>query len=359
MCCFILLLLFLPFFQSLHTVTSREQYNARISSNPDYYLTYGVALTTIPPRYNALSHVMKSWLQQVYQPQRVCLFIPEKYRRFKRKNPVSAPVPSSYRTNVRLIHTNFQKDFLLQSSLKTKKLKIVTLPEDYGPISKFLGVILDQRTLHEDETALSSDQYCFHYKSEDVPDFWIFSDDDVFYSQYTILKYNYYLTHLHGVSPLSVQSLDFGHLVLTQFVEDYRIFYYLNPKEADNNTEPVIPRHIQGVDTFLTSSNLFLSHYFLQSVFNYRSLISVVKEFHNDLCPESFYQDDYLISFFFSLGKVPVYSIWNNDKLVFHVDNVSVNNFQMHKDPLVFDREEQTKSCIYTYAGNVSSALWR
>ena len=52
------------------------------------------------------------------------------------------------------------------------------------------------------------------------------------------------------------------------------------------------------------------------------------------------------MSFLLNIGDVHVQSLWNNDHVAKHVNDVSKSHHQMHMHPNVHEREESTKECI-------------
>lgn len=359
-----------------------------------------VAITSIPPRFPHLHRSLLPWFtDQLYPIHRLCLFIPRSYRRFRRRRGSQEPLSTAA-----LLRSKLLRYPELSRHLERNALRIVEMDRDWGPITKFLGVLQEQTTPN-----------C--YANSDFPDFWIFADDDVAYSPFTVQKY------LSWWNVLSKQS---ENLVLTNFSEDYRVFYRFGSGAdstgtgastgagitatsvgsvantdigtgtasgagtadavgagtgiagivvgadgtvvvTDNeSTDPsaaghpehanirVVP-HVQGVDTYFLSQNNLreqLSHGLLHHVTTTKAV-----EFFHDTCPESFYQDDYLVSFLFHLSGLRVRSTWTNDNHAVHVEGVSKNHFQMHMAEEVFAREKATKNCIFTFADTVHEIM--
>jgi hypothetical protein len=314
---------------------------------PNGISRFAIALTTIPPRFQSLAPTLRSWVHQVHKPTKICIYLPYIHKRFRKKHTTTGsrhPI-SSYD----IVYRYISKDPILAKALSVDVIKIVMLDEDYGPITRFIGV------LSEFERDIRNK--CFE-DTQIYPDYWLISDDDVIYSRFTTMKYDYYLERYHGNMPVAsshshhVEVIN-PKLCLTQFVEDYRIYYFLRKYGDERDSKEIIPRHLQGVDTYLLTHTYFEQSYHERNLLNYHITTHLIEYLHEELCPESFYQDDYLVSFFLSLLEVPVYSIWNDDKLTVHVNNVSTSHFQMHLDKQVFFREEQTKSCLFTYASEI------
>ena len=194
-----------------------------------------------------------------------------------------------------------------------ERVQTLTIDYDYGPITKVLGLIRNIDRYPEIK-------------------YWIVCDDDVGYASDTYLRYH------HALKATDYKS------VLTHFSEDYRIAVKLHTK--DKTFKRI--QHIQGVDTYLLPAYLLQSNPIMQ----FAKFQNIVEFFHT-VCPLSFYQDDYVMSFLLYLAGIRVVSTWNNQKVAGHIHNVSLSNFQMHKDSEVFDREDQTKACITLNAPNI------
>lgn len=102
----------------------------------------------------------------------------------------------------------------------------------------------------------------------------------------------------------------------------------------------------QGVDTILFPRVLLQSHADLPNgVFRLSSVLAIADHMHKT-CPESFFQDDYVISAMIFAAQIPFRSVWSGTKVALHVDDVSTSFQQMHLSVDVFDREQATKQCV-------------
>jgi hypothetical protein len=213
------------------------------------------------------------------------------------------------------------RDTTLTIALSSGVIQVIEIEKDYGPATKFVGMLYYQHLIHQNTNGLTI-----------LPDYWIVADDDVRYSPITIAKYQFAL------------QMEFGDCVgcgLTHFSEDYRLQYQLSG--VDSPVERVL--HIQGVDTYLIPQSILKSHYTNRMGLHFEVFIRAVNSFHQ-ICPESFYQDDYIVSYLLHRAGIRMYSVWNNDNMASHVEGVSKSNSQMHMNPNVFKREEITKICI-------------
>ena len=114
--------------------------------------------------------------------------------------------------------------------------------------------------------------------------------------------------------------------VVTHFAEDVRIYISLRHEDLKR---PI--QHIQGVDTFHISRSGLL----FNNIMNHSQVVSIIHFFHQ-VCPLSFYQDDYILSFILNLANFSIKSIWDNHKVAGHIENVSKSNFQVVSTTIVF-----------------------
>jgi hypothetical protein len=105
----------------------------------------------------------------------------------------------------------------------------------------------------------------------------------------------------------------------------------------------------QGVDTVLFPRDLLHLHATSSRdnilLFSHKQLL-MVADFYHHMCPESFFQDDYIISALLFATQIPIKSIWNGNKVALHVDDVSTSYQQMHLSIDVYLREQATKQCV-------------
>jgi hypothetical protein len=288
---------------------------------------------------------------------------------------------------------HLRSDSGIAKRLEDGFIQIIEVEKDWGPITRFIGTMsLSSRN----EDGLTDYSTSTHTKHARPRDFWLIADDDVYYSSNTISKYHHELHHrlsalfpisLAGISSDMSQSVinniacstcDGGRIVLSQFITDYRVaipihdnnIFPMNqmvtttvfdgkPLLEDQRESLTILKHIQAVDTYLFPApdpqHQELNNpipYHSKNNFTLETIVSAITYFHK-ACPESFYQDDYLVAYIFHVLGFDVISIWKNDKLAQHIDHVSKSNFQMHMNKEVFIKEDMTKSCIFTFSNEV------
>jgi hypothetical protein len=83
-----------------------------------------VGLTTIPSRVRHLDLVLRNLLKQTRMPDALCVSIPE----FSTKEMVRYPVEEMQRTFAAM----------------DRRIRVVIVPEDYGPLTKLMGMLLSE-----------------------------------------------------------------------------------------------------------------------------------------------------------------------------------------------------------------------
>lgn len=325
-------------------------FSAIINGQVNHDYSYAIAITTIPPRFDHIVPTLLSWINQSYQPIRICIYIPIDYQRFKAKQRQSA----SPLNLLQVFKNKISKNQYIESLIKQQKIKIIELSKDYGPISRFIGLIQEQ--------IISETRNCFYPLVEQLPDYWVISDDDVNYSTNSLSKYQSMFNHFPDLqyknsfisSNQEIQERQniFEFHSLSQFSLDYRVYYQLHHQDKIN----IFP-HLQGVDTYLIPHKALQLSYINKGPLYYHRLLRAINYFHNE-CPESFFQDDYLISFLLHLGGIEYHSIWAQDNFAQHIEGISKNNHQMHMKPDVFHKESATKACIFDHADQIYSFLY-
>jgi hypothetical protein len=102
----------------------------------------------------------------------------------------------------------------------------------------------------------------------------------------------------------------------------------------------------QGVDTIMFPRAMLQQH--ADSPEGVLTLQRVLEaaNFYHKTCPQSFFQDDYVISAILFASQISVRSVWSGSRVAMHVNDVSTSLQQMHLSVNVFDREEATKQCV-------------
>jgi len=305
--------------------------------------------------------------------------------------------PNGKSSDIEVSHNSTHQQQQLQQ-LCIIHVVVAAVQDDLGPAVKYAGCM---QMAHEWDIHSSPVDYpslALHA----VPTQWVVSDDDVAYSPTTLSRYSQ-SRKLEGLeleltlgqegnsdksgtrstltlagSPTQTQTqiktqsqeMILKNTVFTHFSEDYRLILKLDDEPFKR---PVM--HIQGVDTVCFPASLFQQHRsHFNSMWNSNhdsdidNMSDITTHTHTHItipvatlaielfnaglryfhrkCPSSFYQDDYIVSFLLNIGDVHVQSLWNNDHVAKHVNDVSKSHHQMHMHPNVHEREESTKECI-------------
>lgn len=320
-----------------------EQENMQCQSNLSFRVA--ISITTIPPRFNYISQSLVSWFYQDLMPAYIFIHVPQRYRRFKQKTrKLSSEMkklsgPMTYAQKLREVLAS--NDMLLKlqaSSNPSPKVIVHEIERDWGPATKLVGLLQ------------INSNWSISYRDADFlqpPDYWLIADDDVSYAKHTISSYRTAILQMK--SPQNFFEKSSLKFAMTHFLSEERLFLHL-----DKENEPRRVAHVQGVDTILFPSNV-LSTSSLHENNDHRYLsspsIEIIFIFFHGICPESFYQDDYLISLLLNFAGFQVKSIGTHgNNVAGHIEGVSKSNSQMHMHSEVFDREESTKSCITRHA---------
>ena len=300
-----------------------------ITSND--HVTVAISMTSIPSRFNHMTECLLSWINQDVQPNYIFIFIPKQYKRFKRKQEYHDDDGNVVVTFTRKLISILNNSIELQEYIINNMINVIEIDKDWGPITKVIGML-----------QYNNDWLKYDYRKQ--PDYWIIGDDDVKYLKNTISDY------IIAINTLPIgNNNNIKNNILTHFPEDNRI-------KVNINNENITINHVQGVDTILFPTILLLNQCLYGYSFCYNNLIILLKYFHKK-CTDSFYQDDYIISYSLALGSIKVNSIWNNDNVAKNIDGISKSNMQMHLNSKVFKRESNTKECIILSSNEIQNIL--
>ena len=288
-------------------------------------LKVGVALTTIPSRMKDVHHVIRSWLMQKGGgPEKILIFVPTKYQRFQAatKDKGGKDVKREPKPFPEILRALLSVKY--KPLIENKRIEILPTRLDYGPITKFVGLLENWKGVRKMNV-----------------DNWVIGDDDVFYDPNVLDKYEAAFT-----APQRAPSDLFTH-----FSVDDRVTIKLQDEE-----KPRAIRHIQGVDTFSVSNNFVKSEMHTHGALFFPKFTKMVRYLHK-ICPASFYQDDYVISFAANIAGMNVTSLWDDKRVAGHIDAVSKDNHQLHMSDKVHERETQTKECLVKNADAAAKLL--
>ena len=312
----LLLLLLIEVSTIISTMTSND------------HVTVAISMTSIPSRFNHMTECLLSWINQDVQPNYIFIFIPKQYKRFKRKQEYHDDDGNLVVTFSRKLISILNSSIELHEYIINNMINVIEIDKDWGPITKVIGML-----------QYNNDWLKYDYRKQ--PDYWIIGDDDVRYLKNTVSDYL--------LSTVSMSKLDLKMNVITHFPYDNRVNININDHDISLS-------HIQGVDTVLFPTILLLDQCQNGYTLCYEKFMKLSRYFHNK-CNDSYYQDDYIISFAIGLGNVKVISIWGNDNVAKHINGVSKSNMQMHMNKKVFIREIITKECVQMDANDAMESI--
>lgn len=261
---------------------------------------FHIVFTTIPVRFEYVYETINSLLNQDIPPASISIFISNRYN-----SQDEAPTVES---NIQ----RFEKALARhrQTDERYARVRALEVTRDFGPIQKLLGLFLTYSNI---STFLSSN----------VENHFIITDCDLNYQRFMIQRYASYL-QANG---------DNLSRVPTMFHQEKRLKF---------GSRDIV--HVQGADTFLVTDQIVRKQLSPRHAFEPMTLVPLIDYIHH-ICPDSYYQDDYVITTLFYLAGMYVESI--NDKRRESVYEYNYNPpQQMHQDPSRMNREENTKQCL-------------
>jgi hypothetical protein len=314
---------------------------------------------------------------------------------------------------VGLSHANQLTEILrstFPAEIGSGQLEVIETVTDWGPVTKFIGSLLYQEHLLK-----------VRGRSFDI-DYWMYCDDDVqyredvvrYYAQQINLRTEHQISHSTELvdevgtsdagSENAFQRYDSNGYTL--FAAEKRLHFSLSHESSSRHVS-----HIQGVDSYLIPTSAFginvkqsqvhtadtsdigpdillttteeYSQARTSPLSNVTNIVHIVEHYHARICPEAYYQDDYMVSFLLNLAGTDMVSIRNpcahglvtpaqlattpvgNDldicrsglNLVAPIVGVTKENYQMHLKEEVFVRESITQQCLMDTAEDAYRAM--
>lgn len=260
---------------------------------------FHIVFTTIPVRFEHVYETINSLLNQDIPPASISIFISKRYN-----SQDKAPTDE---TNMH----RFEKALAYhrQTDERYARVRALELTRDFGPIQKLLGLFLTYSNIST-------------YLSSSAENHFIITDCDANYRYSLVQRYASYL---------QANGDNFSR-VPTMFARGLRLKF--GPRDIV---------HLQGVDTFLVTDQITRKQLTPRHVFWPVTLVPLIDYIHH-ICPDSYYQDDYVITTLFYLAGMYAESIRQQEDV--YIDNSDKFPRQMHFNPKVMEREMQTKLCL-------------
>lgn len=236
-----------------------------------------VHFTTIPPRFPYLQYTIQSWLNQSVHVDKIVISVRDTYKNFGKLQHIERVGIEMYKK---------LSDKIVIQFLDGK---------DHGPNDKIIGALTFYNNLKLDSK--------LNQKLDSI--YTIICDDDLSYHEDTIKSY---MTE----PELFISS----NIIYTHF--------------SDNKERLPGIRHLQGADTYLLPP-LF---------FKQTTVVDYIEFLDKSMtqCPDIFYQDDYMISYYASIiCKFLIQGV----KKPYMYTNVHYIE-ELHQNPLVHEREKNT-----------------
>ena len=273
---------------------------------------WAVSFATIPPRFHICNETVRSLFLQTLKPEFVIIFVATGWDHKRVNRNISFGTTSQLgfeHSNAQMLRNILEAYFPLY--IRSGKLTVVELPRDYGPATKFVGVLLS-----------------FSYFPVD---YWVICDDDNIYDSNLFKLYEIAFdeysrkTRIHG--PV-LTTFDALHSI-------FRIIAY--------GTSYLVPQ-IQGADSYVIPTAV-LYHQRKHNLLLSYSKFLIFLEHMFLACYESYYNDDFLISFAFRLARVQIRSLWKGK--ISYIPNHQNDSSEMHLNASAnYYRRNVTKVCI-------------
>eukprot|EP01041_Mallomonas_annulata_P005339 gene5339-10681_t len=282
--------------------------------------TWAFAFATIPPRFNRCSETIQSLLRQTIKPKHVIIYVTQFWDPNRKIRDPSAQKTLEFSNydNANKLRKKIYEEF--PEEWKNGVISVVEMPKDFGPATKLVGVLMTFSLYHVD--------------------YWIINDDDLIYDENVIRRY---FTEFQK----NTMNRDIGP-VFTLFNSLFNSF------NVNIYGKKLFIPQVQGADTYVIPSLTLLRQSLSGGPLSYAKF-PLFLEYIYQICPESYYNDDFLISFSLRLAKLHVESLWN--KRIPYVVNDENHNSELHLDPLDRNKKDKTISCLHDEANTISK-IW-
>jgi len=239
-------------------------------------LKWIVSFATIYPRFPFCNDTIISWLNQTQPPDHILIFVTSNWdstrtRRVQTPNVANNLYSHSHSERLRRrLSKNFFREF--SSGL----IQVIEVPLDYGPATKFIGVLMSINIFDTD--------------------YWIVCDDDLIYNNDLIERYSNYYTRF--------PADDKNGPIVTFFQST--IFNFEVP--VIENMPSVNVPHVQGADSYAIPHSVLLRQSRHALPLSYAKFPLLV-DFVWKTCSNGYLNDDYTISYAMTVANVSIINI--------------------------------------------------
>lgn len=281
--------------------------------------SFAVSFTTIPPRFDICYKTIQSLLDQNMKPKFIIISVSPYW------DPERRIRDHSWQS---LLEVRISNSDILRKSLSVKFyeewkagiISVIEIPKDYGSASKLVGVLLS----------------FYIYKA----DYWIICDDDLVYRSNLIQRY-YDAYETEKIKPIHGPVITMFDSMHDMF--SVRVFGH-----------SVLITQLQGADTYVIPTSVLHRHSMQALPLSYAKFPMFLEHMFQT-CPESYFNDDFLISFTVHLSKLMLRSLWNGRTSF--VRNDYNDSSEMHLNVLNGFRRNATIHCLKREVGNIAK-LW-
>eukprot|EP01041_Mallomonas_annulata_P007364 gene7364-15035_t len=283
-----------------------------------------VSFATILPRFPFCIETVNSWLKQTKPPNHILIFVTPNWDP-ERKRRIQLPIPHNSNNNTRhyYSHTDILRELIdsqFPNEYASGVIAVIEVPVDYGPATKFIGVLM---SLNIYET-----------------DYWLIGDDDLIYTNNIISKYDtFYAEH-----PPSV----INGPVLTLFQHKRHRF---RVKIFD---QIIYVYHIQGADTYVFPHALLKRHSQIGYPLSYTQFPLLLEHMFK-VCPSTFLYDDYSVSYAIAISNITLHTLWKG--FTAYSENDKHPQSQLHYDKKTAKRLQYIMTCFANQTQNLIN-IW-
>eukprot|EP01041_Mallomonas_annulata_P005757 gene5757-11632_t len=294
---------------------------------------WAVSFATIRPRFRFCNFTVQSWLRQSTKPDYILIFVNSHWDS-QRKRRIQIPsVQNSADNHMSRLHTisdterlrrRIAREFPVEYS--SGIIRIIEIAKDYGPSTKFVGVLMSLNMF-------------------DV-DYWVIGDDDLIYKNHLLSTYsNHYIKN-----PPSAQ-----HGPVTTFFD--REIFVLQIPSLQVKTETTTVYHVQGADTYVIPDVLLRRQNHLGLLITYGKY-TLLLEYLFRQCPNSYINDDYIVSYALTVSNITISSLWEGN-VMYTATADSDGPSELHSEIDIYSKfpGNDIRHCLM-YDNDNLTALW-
>ena len=267
--------------------------------------TWAVSFASIEPRFDICISTVSSWIKQIIKPSYIVISVTPHWDPGRvERGPTW--VNSSISSDAELLRKKLFDKF--PQEVKQGSIVVIEIPKDHGPATKIVGVL--------------------SYFSLFPVDYWVIGDDDLIYRDDLLKRYDEEYTK-------NPPKPDTGP-VYTHFNSGFLLFS-LNISGFNLN----VPQ-LQGADTYSIPTSVLVRQSRRALPLSYAQYLPML-EYMFATCPDSYYNDDFLISYTLAIARINMISI--ADTIMYSINDKD-HSSEIHLTALNSKRRAETLSCL-------------